>query len=153
MHPACFFGSLSILLAPVKDRLFTWLPDVIWLFLRFHCGYSFPHCSAAWEGWVGSVSAKHFYISPIKSNVIVGAGLSLEFLQSVPKIIFCRSSEDQGQGRRAGDGLCCILGSRLPHGSRPGAGGAPTTGLPYLPRLRRGAAVVATHFSVAAVAS
>lgn len=59
----------------------------------------FPHCSAAWEGWVGSVSARHFYISPIKSNVIVGADLSLEFLQSVPKIIFCRNGEDQGQGR------------------------------------------------------
>lgn len=29
------------------------------------------------EGWVGSVSAKHSYISPIKSNVIMGAGLSL----------------------------------------------------------------------------
>jgi len=50
MHPLQFCGPLSILLAPVKDRLFTWIPDVIWLLLGFRC-VSFPHCSAAWRQW------------------------------------------------------------------------------------------------------
>ena len=97
MHPLQFYGPLRILLAPVKDHLFTWIPDVIWLFLRFPCDSSFSplqRCLEAGEGWVGSVSANHSYISPIKSNVIMGAGLSLEFLESVPKIAFYRSSED-----------------------------------------------------------
>ena len=58
-------------------------------------------CLETVEGWVGSVSAKHSYISPIENSVIVGAGLSLEFLESVPKITFYRCSEDRGQGRRA----------------------------------------------------
>lgn len=42
-------------------------------------------CLESVEGWAGSVSPKHSCISPTKSNWIMGAGLSLEFLESVPK--------------------------------------------------------------------
>lgn len=74
MHPLQFFGPLSILLVPVKDRLFLRIPDAMWLFLRFHCDSSLSllqRCLEAVEGWAGSVSVKHSYISPVKSNVII----------------------------------------------------------------------------------
>lgn len=140
MHALQFLGPLSILLAPVKDRLFTWIPDVVRLFLRFHCDSSFSplHCCLeAVEGWVGCVLAKHSYISPIKSNVTMGAGLSLE---SVPKIAFYRNSGDRGLGM--GDAASLAAGCPVARGWVLGE--HPQPGLPYLPCSRFGTAVVAT---------
>lgn len=78
----------------------------------------------------------------------------LEFLESVCKITFYRNGEDGGQGRRAVMGCAASLaaGCYVARGRVLGEHPQPP-GLPYLPRLRFGAAVVATHFSIAAVAS
>lgn len=76
-----------------------------------------------------------------------------EFLESVPQITFYGNGEDQGQGRRAVMG-CAASPAAGCRGARGRVlGEPPQPGLPYLPRLRFGAAVVATHFSIATVAS
>lgn len=63
----------------------------LWLSPRNHCDSSFSPlqcCLESVEAWAGSVSAKHSCISPAKNNRIMGAGLSLGFLESVPKLLF-----------------------------------------------------------------
>lgn len=99
MHPLQFFGPLSILVALVRDYLNGFL-------MQYGCSWDFmvilpfPYCRAAWRR-VGYTFEKHSYTSLIKSNVIMGEGLFLEFLESVPRNTSCRNSEDGGQGRRA----------------------------------------------------
>lgn len=88
MHTLLFFSPHSILLASVKEHLFVTL---VMALPRNHRESSFSSlqcCLESVEGWAGSVSTKHSWISLTKNNRIVRAELSLDFLESVPKLLF-----------------------------------------------------------------